>query len=94
MSASIPDLIPQFGLGLLIGIVAGIAHFGSLWWNTRMFAQAGSMVAAVVVQLGRLGLLAAVFVGLSRFGALPLLAGALGLLMARQLMLKRLGAVG
>jgi F1F0 ATPase subunit 2 len=94
MSGSVLSLVSQFGLGLLVGIVAGFAHFGSLWWNTRIFAQSGSMLAAFAIQFARFGLLVAVFVLLSRFGALPLLAGALGLLIARQVLLKRLGTVG
>ena len=37
-------IIPQMGLaaqaaaGLLAGGLLGLLHFGSLWWNTRMFA--------------------------------------------------------
>ncbi|WP_436644285.1 ATP synthase subunit I [Microbaculum sp. FT89] len=94
MSASTVSLISQLGLGLLVGLVVGAVHFGSLWWNTQIFARSGSMVMALAIQFGRFGLLAAVFIFLSRFGALPLLAGALGLLVARQVVIRRLGPVG
>lgn len=94
MSASTMSLIAQSGLGLLVGLVVGAVHFGSLWWNTQIFARSGSLVMAFTIQFGRFGLLAAVFVLLSRLGALPLLAGALGLLVARQAVIKRVGPIG
>lgn len=78
--------------GLAAGTALGLAHFASLAWNTRLYVTGGA-ARALAVQLLRLAVLAAAFAGLARLGALPLLAGALGLLLARQLVLRRLGAV-
>lgn len=94
MNATILSLVSQSGLGLILGALAGTVHFGSLWWNARLFAAPGSMAKAFVIQIGRFAVLVAVFALLSRLGALPLLSGALGLLIARQVVMKRLGALG
>jgi F1F0 ATPase subunit 2 len=93
MSAPAINLIWQSCLGLAVGIALGFIHFRSLWWNTRMFAQPGSILTAFAVQIGRFGLLVAVFVVLAKLGAVALLSGALGLLIARQVVIKRLGTV-
>ena len=77
-----------FGFG--VGVVLGLIHFGSLWWNTRAFLS-GSASRAFAIQLLRFGLLIIVLAGLAKLGALPLLTGALGLFLARGLMLRRLG---
>jgi F1F0 ATPase subunit 2 len=79
-------------LGLAAGMALGLAHFASLAWNTRLYVKGGA-ARALTVQLLRLALLALAFAWLARSGALPLLAGALGLLLARRLVLRRLGAV-
>lgn len=81
--ASLPALA-----GLAAGFLLGTAHFGSLWWNAAWFAE-GRPLPALLLQLGRLALLAGGFVLLARFGALPLLAGTAGLLCARKLVLHR-----
>ncbi len=93
MNTTILSLVSEAGLGLLLGALAGTVHFGSLWWNARLFAQPGSMARAFAVQLGRFALLVAAFALLSLMGALPLLSGALGLLVARQIVMKRVGAI-
>jgi F1F0 ATPase subunit 2 len=78
-------------LGLAAGAALGLAHFASLAWNTRLYVSGGA-ARAFAVQLLRLAVLAAALAGLARLGAPPLLAGALGLLLARRLVLRRLGA--
>mgnify|MGYP003136637674 CR=1 FL=1 len=77
-------------LGLMVGALLGLAHFGSLWWNVRLYTG-GSAGRALAVQLLRLAILVAVFVGLAKLGAAALLAGALGLLVTRHLVMRRLG---
>lgn len=76
--------------GLLAGMLLGAAHFGSLWWNTRLYAT-GTAARALVVQVLRLGVLACGLVVLARFGAVALLAGALGLLLSRAVALRLVG---
>ncbi|MGE0224824.1 MAG: ATP synthase subunit I [Acetobacteraceae bacterium] len=78
--------------GLLAGSLIGFVHFGSLWWNTRLFGR-GDALPALGLQVLRLGLLALVLFGLTKAGAVPLLTGTLGLLMARRVLLRRLGGV-
>lgn len=78
--------------GLLVGALLGVVHFGSLWWNTRLYTTGGA-VAALAIQLGRFAVLALVLAGLALLGALPLLAGAAGLMIARQLVVRRLGKI-
>ena len=92
MSAAVLPLIIQGTLALLAGMVAGFIHFRSLWWNTRMLSGSGPILPAVAVQLGRFALLAAVLTVLTMFGAVPLLTGALGIMISRQLVMKRVGA--
>jgi F1F0 ATPase subunit 2 len=78
-------------IGLVAGFAVGIVHFGSLWLNARMFTRSSRLTAAFALQLGRFVILIAVCVGLARLGALPLLLGALGLLIARGVILRRVG---
>jgi len=77
-------------IGLTAGLLAGLIHFSSLWWNTRLLVSrhAGK---ALVLQLARLALAAGTLAALTWLGAVALLAGALGFLLARQLLLRRLG---
>ncbi len=77
-------------IGLAVGTLLGLIHFGSLWWNVRLLASGGAL-RALAIQLLRFALLAAVLLGLAKLGAAALLAGALGLLLARSLLLRRLG---
>jgi F1F0 ATPase subunit 2 len=76
--------------GLAVGTLLGLVHFGSLWWNVRLLTT-GSAVCALAVQLLRFAILAGVLFGLAMLGAAALLAGTLGLLLARALLLRRLG---
>lgn len=88
------SIIPQMGLaaqaaaGLLAGGLLGLLHFGSLWWNTRLFAS-GRFLHAFAIQLARFGLLLAVLFILAKMGALALLFGGLGLLAVRRLSLRQ-----
>ena len=88
----LPDLnlARDAAIGVSAGLLAGVVHFSSLWWNTRLLLtqRAGK---ALALQLARLALAAGVLAALGWLGAVPLLTGALGFLMARQLMLHRFG---
>lgn len=69
--------------GLAAGLLIGAVHFGSLRWNADAYLAGSRIALAILLQLVRFALLGAVLYGLSRLGALPLLAGALGILLAR-----------
>lgn len=77
---------------LLVGVLAGLLHFASLALNLRLFTG-GRVAAGLGLQLLRLALTAAVLAGLARLGVGAVLAGALGLLLARSWVLRRRGAV-
>ncbi|MCA0942029.1 ATP synthase subunit I [Salipiger pacificus] len=76
-------------LALCLGFALGWAHFASLRRVTGLYLDGGPPWRALALQLGRLGLLAAGLLGLALLGTLPLLAGTLGLLLARQVVLRR-----
>jgi len=78
--------------GFFAGALLGLVHFGSLWWNVQLYAG-GRPIRSFGLQILRFALIATVLTGLARLGALPLLAGALGLLLARGILLRRLGRV-
>lgn len=72
-----------------LGIGLGLIHFRGLWRNAQMLAGGQPAKRMVVLILGRFALLAAVLALVARAGALPLLATALGLLVGRQFVLRR-----
>jgi F1F0 ATPase subunit 2 len=68
------------GAGALIGAL----NFLSLHWNVRMLALGRTPLLAMALVLGRFVLLAGVLAAIaSRFGALPLLLAAAGILVVR-----------
>ncbi len=78
--------------GLAAGALLGVVHFGSLRWNVRLYAGGGA-VAAFGVQILRFACTAAGLWALTRLGAPALLAGASGIVVARGVLLRRLGSV-
>jgi F1F0 ATPase subunit 2 len=75
-----------------LGIAAGLLHFLLLRWNTRLFITAGAL-RAIGVQALRLAALAGVLVLAARLGAMPLLLTALGVMIARQIVVSRTQAM-
>lgn len=75
--------------GLVIGTMVGLIFFGALWWNVHLLVH-GNAVKAVVLHLVRFAALIAVFYLAARFGPLALLATALGLLIGRSIVLRRM----
>ncbi|MBE9636336.1 ATP synthase subunit I [Salipiger mangrovisoli] len=75
-------------LALCLGFALGLLHFASLRRVTSLFLGGNPAWRALGLQLARLTLLTAALAGLARLGALPLLAGTLGLLLARQAVLR------
>lgn len=84
-----PDHL-AYPLGLLLGLLVGAVHFAGLALNLRLFT-AGRVSAALGLQLLRLSVSVALLASLIRLGIGPLLAGALGLLLARQGLIRRHG---
>jgi len=70
------------------GITAGLLHFLLLRWNTRLFV-AGGALRAIGLQGLRLAALAGVLLLVARLGAMPLLLTALGVMIARQIVVRR-----
>lgn len=88
---ALPSLALQFGAGALAGALIGYAYFTALWWNVALIDK-GSTATALLFFVARFAVLAAAFFILAKFGALPLLAGAAGLLAARRVALRRHGS--
>jgi hypothetical protein len=82
-----------FGLSayLAIGIAAGLLYFGSVWLNASRFVRGGRVSVTVAVVIGRFALLGALLTSASLQGVPPLLAMALGILVARSLIMRRFG---
>jgi N-ATPase, AtpR subunit len=77
-----------------IGMLAGWAHFALLRWNAGLYLRPAGFGRAIGLQMLRLVLLGAVLAVLAREGALPLLLGALGVLLARRVVLRRTRLLG
>jgi F1F0 ATPase subunit 2 len=86
------DLLLQIVVGLIAGFVVGVLHFGSLWWNARLFTS-GSAGKAVALQLGRVAAAVVALLFLARLGFAALLCSAFGFLVARPLLAWRFGAL-
>lgn len=88
MSAGTPLMAGQALVALLVGVATGLAYFGLLAKNLDLYLS-GSGVAGAALQAVRFALAAAVLYGAVQFGAVPLLACALGLIAGRQITLRR-----
>lgn len=78
-----------FGLAaLLAGLALGLFHFSSLRRVSALYLSGGPVWRALTLQLARFAFLIGLFVLLARAGATPLLAGALGLLIGRAVVLR------
>lgn len=73
---------------LLAGLAGGTAHFVLLRWNTRLYLAGGSVACALGVQAFRMAVTALLLGFAAWHGALPLLLAALGVLVARPLVLR------
>ena len=82
---------------IAVGLAGGVAHFALLRWNTCSFLSScrrrachsrRRLAHAIALQVLRLALLAALLRLRRLDGALPLLLAALGILMARPLVLR------
>ncbi|AIP34895.1 N-ATPase, AtpR subunit [Paraburkholderia xenovorans LB400] len=81
-------LIAQIPTGLITGLVAGFVHFSTLHRTVRLLAN-GSAAKALAMQIARLGLLLVVLLVLAKLGPWTLLCGALGVGIARSVVLRQ-----
>jgi F1F0 ATPase subunit 2 len=70
------------------GIVLGILYFRSLWWITRRFTEGGRATTTIALMIARFALLVGLLTLASLEGALPLLMMALGVLIARTVVMR------
>jgi F1F0 ATPase subunit 2 len=85
-------VLPILAVCLALGIVVGALYFRTLWWTTRRFGANGRMTAAVALMAGRFVLLGGALFLASLAGAAPLLTMALGILVARYAVVRRVRA--
>lgn len=82
------------GAWLALGLLVGALHFLSLRWTVRLLAEGHSVALAAATQLARFAITAGVLVVAARgFGATALVAAALGIVIARSVVVRR-GAPG
>ncbi|WP_010219588.1 ATP synthase subunit I [Sphingomonas sp. PAMC 26621] len=80
-------------LWLAAGILAGILYFMSIWWSAQRFANDGGLATTLAVAVLRLATLGGLLVLASFQGAGPLLAMALGVVLARFGVMRRFRTV-
>ncbi len=68
---------------LIAGLAVGALYFASIWWSARQFADGGRVAMTIAVSLLRLAGLGGLLMLASFHGAGPLLAMALGVVLAR-----------
>ncbi|MEO6091720.1 MAG: ATP synthase subunit I [Novosphingobium sp.] len=75
---------------LFAGLAAGAAYFASIWWSARRFADGGRLTMTIALSLLRLAALGGLLALASLQGAGPLLAMALGVVLARFGVMRRM----
>ncbi len=73
------DLAAHLAVGTLLGIV----YFRSLWWSACRFTSGGSLAVPLALMVARFAAMGGILLVASLEGALPLLTLALGFLLAR-----------
>ncbi|MBN9671375.1 ATP synthase subunit I [Roseibium aggregatum] len=74
--------------GLVLGFALGLIHFASLRRVVDLYTGAAPVARALILHIARFVLVIAGLGLLAFLGALPLLAGALGILLARAAVLR------
>lgn len=75
-------------LWLVAGLAGGTAHFMLLRWNTRLYLTGGSLAHALGAQVLRLATVTALLAFAAWHGAWPLMLAAVGVVLARLLVLR------
>ena len=83
-------LVADLAAHLIAGSLLGLVHFRGLWWNARLFTAGGRATTAILLMVGRIALLGGLLTLASLEGAAPLLVTALGVLIARAVIVRRL----
>ena len=93
--SNLPNWATLLGLAadLAAGIVIGMLYFRSLWWNARRITAGDRMSTTIAVMISRFVVLGMVLTLASLEGALPLLLMALGVVVARSLVMRRIGEI-
>lgn len=78
---------------LMAGFDLGLLYFYGLWRNARLFATGAPVGTVIALAAGRFVLLGAVLVPVASEGALPLLATALGIFIARFVSVRRMRGI-
>lgn len=68
---------------VVLGLLAGTLHFALLRWNTMLYARPGRIWLGAGLQVARMAGLAGLLVLAALHGAVPLLLMAIGVLIAR-----------
>jgi F1F0 ATPase subunit 2 len=79
----------SLAIHLAIGLGCGVLYFQSLWWNAQRLIGNGGLASTVAISAGRLLLMGAVLLLIVREGAPPLLATAVGIMIARPIVTRR-----
>jgi F1F0 ATPase subunit 2 len=82
-------MLLSFPAHLAAGIALGLLYFHGLWRNACRFAGGGRWTTTIALMIGRFALLGGLLTLASLEGALPLLAMALGILIARSVVMRR-----
>lgn len=86
-------VVPVLAAHFAFGVGLGAFYFAGVWWNARLFTDGTPLAAAIGLVIGRFALLACALTLTSLEGALPLLLTALGVLLARPLVMHRAKAL-
>jgi F1F0 ATPase subunit 2 len=76
--------------GLVAGLIIGLVHFVSLRWNAQLFVT-GSAGTAVALQVGRIAVTVGALSALMLVSLSASLFGAVGFVIIRALVVRRLG---
>lgn len=77
---------------LVLGLSAGAVHFALVARDAGRVVRRGAVWPMLLLRVGRMALIAVLLYVAARSGAVPLLAAAAGVLVARQWALKRFGS--
>jgi hypothetical protein len=86
-------LLLQLGFHLLLGGLVGLFYFRAVRLSADLIAHGRRVALAIALTVARLLLVGGLAVLVVREGALPLLAFALGFLLARALAMRRIRAI-
>ncbi len=92
-SFSVPYAWPT-ALGLAAHIVAGVGlgtlYYTAVWWSAQLFGTGGRTRLNIALIIGRIGVLGGLLFVASLEGAVPLLTVAVGVLIARPMIMRAL----